>query len=272
MIFIGLVYDPLLSSLGYALNEDVKAVICTGCHRGVPVDMLGSHSKRHHPGRVLPSSDDLEAIDGLAVQGYLSSKAEKYHQPPGQKPVDGLEVLEGFRCRLPGNNGSECSRAFVAVSTFTRHLSDHPKLRGSASDSSSCASYVQTLFSQGGLQNYFSVDPSLSTLDPSTASEYAYALKMLQSLPKAEIPASDYDKDQASIHWFTRWPELLKPYAAEQRDIGFLMSLVIFPEPSAAPEWFTKLQDHGSRWWKKAESAHINCSFRASVMLRSHQE
>jgi len=204
--------------------------------------------------------------------GYHSSTTEKYRQTPGQKPVDGLEVLEGFRCPLLTDDGSQCPRAYVGLSSFTRHLSDHPAPPEGKPNPSSCFSYVQTLFRQGGQQSYFSVDPSLSDLDPSSASAYEFAVKMLQSLPKAEIPVLDHDKDRSSIHWFTRWPELLKPYVEDQRSIGFLLSLVSFPEPKSNSHWSAKLCNHGCRWWKQAEGAHIACTFRASSLLKSHQQ
>lgn len=204
--------------------------------------------------------------------GYRTSKAEKYHQPPGQKPVDGVEVLEGYCCPLLDDDGSECSKAFLALSTFTRHLSDHPQLQGAKPDPSSCTSPIQTLFSQGGQQRYFPVDPSLSDLDPSSSSAYAHAVEMLRALPKPNIPVSEHDKDQASIHWFTRWPELLRPYITDSSSVEFLQSLVSFPDPGSDPEWLVKLQDHGRRWWAKAEAAHVNCPYHALVMLKSHQQ
>ena len=268
-----LLYDKPLSNFGYALNEEVKVVICNGCHRGVPVDMLNSHSKIHHTGRSVLSPQEQDIVSKSLVSiGYRTSKAEKYHQAPGQKPVDGLEVLPGFCCPLQNDDGTQCARAFRAEGTFTRHLSDHPKSPGKKPDASSCSSYVQTLFNQGGLQKFFCVDPSLSNVDPSANYAYTYAVGMLESLPKPDIPIPDNDKDRASIHWFTRWPELLQPYIADRSSISFLQSLVSFPEPGSDPEWLAKLLDHGSRWWKDAEDAHINCSFRASVMLKSHEQ
>ena len=237
------------------------------------MDMLKSHSKNHHAGRsVLSPKIQATVLDSLTSAGYRTSKAEKYHQVPNQKPVNGLEVLRGFACPLENDGGIKCTRAFIAQSTFSRHLSDHPEPRGSKPDPSSCVSYLQTLFSQGGLQNYFSVEPSLSLANPSSTYSYEYAVKMLESLPKPDIPISNHDKDRASIHWFTRWPELLQPYIVDGRSIRSLQSLVSFPDPKSDPEWLLKLLDHGSRWWKDAEDAHINCSFKASVMLKSHEQ
>lgn len=231
--------------------------------------MLQTHARSYHQGRhILSSAEHSQAVQELSSLGYRVSNGEKYRQPPGQKPVDGLEVLSGYCCPLL-KDGIRCSRAFLAQSTFVRHLSDHsdhlkPKPL-------SCISDVQTLFSQGGLQHYFSVNRSLSNLDPSSTSAYAYAVKMLESLPKAQIPISDHDKDRASIHWFTRWPELLKPYMPDRRSQESLQSLVSFPEPGSDPDWLMRLRDHGCRWWKIAELAHAKCSYRASVMLKSHQ-
>lgn len=267
----GLICDQPLCELGYALNEEVKAVICVGCNRGVPVDMLRTHSISHHKGRkVLPSEEHTGVVQRLSDAGYRTSKFEKYHQPPAQKPVDGLEVLNGFRCPFEDEDGSRCSKAFLAPSTFNRHLSDHPnrpKL-----DPSSCIASVQTLFTQGNLHRYFSVDPSLSNLDPSSTTAYAFAIKMLETMPKAQIAVSDHDKDRASIHWYTRWPDLLKPYFHDNESMNFLRSLVAFPEPRSDPEWLMKILDHGRRWWKDAEDAHTRCSYRASVMLKSHKQ
>lgn len=263
-------YEKPLSDVGYALNKVVKAVICIGCQRGIPIDMLQTHSRDHHRGRsILSSEEQSRVLQQLSLAGYRTSKIEKYHQPPAQKPVDGLEVLSGFRCPLQNKDGTLCEKAFLAQSTFTRHLSDHPGR--SKLDPSSCTSYIQTLFTQGNLQCYFSVDPSLSDLDPSTTSAYAYAIKLLGTLPKAQIPAPDHDKDRASIHWFTRWPELLKPYANDKGSLILLQSLVSFPEPGSDPDWLVKLWDHGCRWWNDVESAHASCSYRASTMLKSHQ-
>lgn len=232
--------------------------------------MLQTHSRKHHKGRaVLPSEGSAQIIERLSNAGYRSSDSERYRQPPGQKPIDGLEVLSGFRCPLLKEDGSRCPMAFLAQSTFTRHLSDHPNRKKTKPQL--CVSDVQTLFSPRALQCYFSVDRSLSTIDPSSASAYAYAVQMLESLPKANIPPSDHDKDRASIHWFTRWPELLKPYMADRRDQTFLHSLVSFPETGSDPDWSMKLREHGCRWWDAAEHAHIKCSHRASVILKSHQ-
>lgn len=233
--------------------------------------MLKTHSKNHHNGRPLLSSEEhAGVVKRLSDAGYRTSKAEKYDQPPGGKPVDGLKVSMGFSCPLLNGDGSRCSRNFLSQSTFTRHLSDHTVLP--KPNPSSCTSEVQTLFEQGGLQQYFSVDSSLSDLDPSAASAYAYAVRMLPDLPKAQIPASNHDKDRASIHWFTRWPELLAVYAKDKASCDFLQSLISFPEPSSDPDWLTKLRDHGSLWWNEAELDHVKCSYRASVMLKSHQK
>jgi hypothetical protein len=235
--------------------------------------MLNSHSKNHHPGRsVLSSEQQTTVVEPLVNIGYRTSKAKRYHQAPGQKPVDGLVVLSGFRCPCLNDDGSQCAQAFLAESTLTRHLSNHPGPRGSKPNASSCASHVQTLFSQGGLQNYFCVEPSLSNVDPSSSRAYAYAVTMVESLPKPDITISNHDKDQASIHWFTKWPQLLQPYITDNASIYYLRSLVSFPAPESDTDWLVKLLDHGSRWWKDAEDAHINISYRASKMLKSHQE
>jgi hypothetical protein len=145
--------------------------------------MLQTHTRNHHKGRsLLPSEEHNRVTQSLSELGYRTSQGEKYHQPPGQKPVDGLEVQNGFACPLPNHDGTRCSRVFLGDKTFARHLSDHP---GRSKPSlPSCASEVQTLFSQGGLQLYFSVDSSLSDLDPSADSAYAYAVKILPQLPK----------------------------------------------------------------------------------------
>lgn len=246
-------------------------MICTGCNRGVPIDMLQTHSKKYHRGRaVLPSEKYAQVMKRLSDVGYQSSDSERYHQSPGQKPVDGLEVLSGFRCPLLREDGSRCAMAFLAKSTLTRHLSDHTDQPKPKPDL--CVSGVQTLFNQRNLRCYFSVDRSLSNLDPSPASAYTYAIQMLETLPKANIPTADHDKDRASIHWFTRWPELLQPYITNRRGQTFLHSLVSFPETGSSPDWLMKLRDHGCRWWDAAELAHIKCSHRASVILKSHQQ
>ena len=267
----GLCYDQSLSDFGYALNKEAKVVVCIGCHRGVPLGMLQTHTRNHHKGRsLLPSEEHNRVTQSLSELGYRTSQGEKYHQPPGQKPVDGLEVQNGFACPLPNHDGTRCSRVFLGDKTFARHLSEHP---GRPKPSlPSCASEVQTLFSQGGLQLYFSVDSSLSDLDPSADSAYAYAVKILPQLPKPRTPTSKNDKDRASIHWFTRWPELLQPYLPDEDSVEALKSLVSFPDSDSDPDWLVKLQDYGCRWWNDAELAHVNCSFRASVMLKSHQK
>lgn len=249
----------------------MKATICIGCHHGVPLDMLQTHSKIHHKGRALLSSEAYTQLkQSLFDDGYRTSKTEKYHQPLAQKPVEGLEVLTGFSCPFLKDDGTRCSGAFLAQSTFVRHLSEHTNR--SKPKPSSCISEVQTLFSQGGLQHYFSVDSSLSDLDPSAHSAYSYAVEMLPDLPKAHIPTSNHDKDRASINWFTRWPELLQVYVTDKSSLEAFQSLVLFPQPGSDPDWLTKLRDHGCRWWIDAEVAHVKCSYRTSVMLRSHQK
>ena len=205
----------------------------------------------------------------LSGQGYRTS-SHKYQQPPNQKPVDGLEVLKGFRCPLSTEDGTPCLTACLGQSTFMRHLSEHPGRP--KVDPSFCISDVQTLFRQGGCQSYFSVDPSLSNLDPSAASVYDHAVKSLESLPKAQIPTSNHDKDRASIHWLTRWPELLEPYIKDEKTQASLKSLVSFPDPKSDPDWLMRLRRDGSRWWDVAEGAQKECSYRASVMLKCHKE
>jgi hypothetical protein len=212
------------------------------------------------------------AVQPLLDSGYRTSKDEPYTQSPGQKPVDGVEVLEGFSCPLLNDDGSPCSLGFRAESTFSKHLSGHPNLAESKPKPSSCFSHVQTLFNRGGIVRYFSVNPSLSHPDLSPASAYAHAVDMLRGLPRPEIPASENDKDRASIHWFTRWPQLLKPYITDMPSITYLQRLVSFPEPTSDPDWLMKLVDHGSSWWGDAEAAHMSCSHRVSVMLKSHRE
>ena len=233
--------------------------------------MVRSHCKIHHPKREAPSPlKQNESLQALMGRGLKSSTSQKYTQPPGQKPVDGLEVLNGYLCPLHDLDGARCSKAFFAISSFVRHLSshpDHPK-----PDPTLCKSPIQTLFAQGSLQMYFAVEPSLSLPDPPLSSAYADALTLLHSLPVPQVKAADNDKERASIHWFTRWPELLEPYCKDDGQASMLRSLVSFPEERIDPEWLIRVQDHGCRWWTKAELAHVNCSYRASVLLKSHQE
>lgn len=203
--------------------------------------------------------------------GQLRSRTSiKYTQPAGQKPLDGLEVLQGHMCPVLDLGGTVCSRAFRATSSFVRHLGthfDHPPL-----DPALCVSPIQTLFSQGGLQMYFAVDTSLSQQDPPPNTAYADALKFLRSLPKPQIPIPKTDKERESVHWFTRWPELLEPYSKTDAQVKILQSLVSFPEAGRDPGWLLKVKDHGCKWWMKAELAHAKCTSRASSLLKSREK
>jgi hypothetical protein len=267
----GLNHDQPLSEFGYAVNDEIKALICIACKKGVPADMVRSHCKTYHPGREVPSvSKQREISQALSDTGIKSSTSLKYTQAPGQKPVDGLQVLQGYTCPLYGSDGARCSQAFLATSTFLRHLSTHPV--HPKPDPASCTSSIQTLFAMGGLQVYFPVETSLSAPDPPLSSVYTDVLPLLRSLPAPQIQVTNNDKERASIHWFTRWPELLEPYCKDEDQVHALRSLVSFPEPGDDPDWLVRVQDHGCRWWEKAESAHVSCSYRASVLLKSHQE
>jgi hypothetical protein len=271
LIVSGLNYDHPLSEFGFALNVEVTAAICVSCSKGVPLDMIRSHCRGHHPGRDAPSpTRQKEITDDQSNHGLRSSSSDKYIQPAGQKPVDGLEVLQGYMCPMPDSHGITCSMAFPAKSSFLRHLSVHPIYP--RPDPTSCTSSIQTLFAQGGLQAYFPVNVSLSQPDPPPNSAYVDALHLLHTLPAPQIPIPNNDKERASIHWFTRWPELLEPYCSDESKVLQFRSLVSFPHPGVDPDWLLTVQDHGSKWWVKAESAHVNCSHRASVLLKSHQE
>lgn len=233
--------------------------------------MLRSHNKKYHRGRKTLSAEEEVTIKSL--HGDLrSSKSEKHSQPPGQKPVDGIEVLPGFVC--PGSNpdGSTCSGAFPAESSFTRHLATHPSwFPHSKPDPGSCACYIQTLFTQGNLQSYFSVETSLSHPDPPRTSVYADGLKLLRDLPNPQIPAPNSDKERESIHWYTRWPELLATFCNNPDQVNMLRSLTLFPEEGTDQSWLVRVKDHGSKWWVKAELEHLACSDRASRLLKSPQ-
>ena len=233
--------------------------------------MVRSHCKIHHDKREAPSvAMQKEISQDPSSTRLKTSSSAKYTQPPRQKPANGLEVLQGYLCPLSDSDGVCCSKAFLAMSSFVRHLSGH-NVRPRP-DPASCASPVQTLFAQGGLQMYFSVDVSLSMPDPPLSSVYTDVLPLLRSLPVPRIQVASNDKERASIHWFTRWPELLGPYCEEDERVCMLRSLVSFPDSGVDPDWLLKVKDHGCRWWAKAESAHVNCSYRASVLLKSHQE
>ena len=233
--------------------------------------MVRSHCKIYHDKREAPSVAMQKEISQNRTPTRLkTSSSPKYTQPFGQKPVDGLEVLRGYLCPLFDSDGVCCSKAFLATSSFIRHLSVHPV--HPKPDPVSCASSIQTLFAQGGLQMYFSVDVSLSMPDPPLSSVYTDVLPLLRSLPAPRIQVANNDKGRASIHWFTRWPELLGPYCEDDDRVRMLQSLVSFPESGVDPDWLVKVKDHGCRWWTNAEVAHVNCSYRASVLLKSHQE
>ena len=268
---IALDHSHPLSDFGYAVNNDINALICVSCKKGVPADMVRSHCKIYHDKREAPSvAMQKEISQNPSPTGLKTSTSPKYTQPPGQKPVDGLEVLQGYLCPLFDLDDVCCSKTFLASSSFVRHLSGHsvhPK-----PDPASCISSVQTLFAQGGLQMYFSVDVSLSMPDPPLSSVYTDVLPLLRSLPAPRIQVASNDKERASIHWFTRWPELLGSYCEDDGGVRMLRSLVSFPESGVDSDWLLKVKDHGCRWWAKAESAHVNCSYRASVLLKSHQE
>ena len=261
-------YDQPLSEFGYAVNDEVNALICISCKKGVPANMVRSHCKKYHLGRDAPSAKKQSDISQDALDtGLKTSTSPRYTQARDQKPVDGLEVLQGYLCPL---DDGRCSQAFVARSSFLCHLKTHhghPK-----PDAALCKSPIQTLFAQGGLQKYFAVNESLSMPDPPLTSVYADVLPLLRSIPAPQIKVANNDKERASIHWFTRWPELLEPYCRDDGQVSALRSLASFPESGVDPDWLVRVQDHGCRWWNRAESAHINCSHRASVMLRSHEE
>jgi len=204
--------------------------------------------------------------------GFRSSKSEKYSQPPGQKPVDGIEVLRGFLCPESNPDGSTCSSAFHAESSFTRHLSTHPsQLSQRKPDPGSCTCYIQTLFAQGSLQRYFSVETSLSHADPPATSAYGDALKLLQDAPSPQIPPPKGDKERESIHWYTRWPELLASFCNSSDQVNRLRSLTSFPQEGTHPDWLVRVKDHGRNWWVKAESEHLACLPRTSRLLKSPQ-
>lgn len=261
-----------LSEFGFAVNDEINALICVSCKRGVPANMARSHCKTYHPGREAPSAGKQKEISQDAlVTGLKTSASPRYIQPPNQKPVDGLEVLRGYMCPVvTGPNGEICCEAEKATSSFLRHLKSHPV--HPKPDPASHKHPIQTLFAQGGLQMYFAVDISLSIPDPPLSSVYAEVLPLVRSIPAPRIQAANSDKERASIHWFTRWPDLLEPYCKDDEQVSLLRSLVSFPESGVDPDWLLEVQDHGCRWWTDAESAHANCSHRASVMLKSHQE
>jgi len=233
--------------------------------------MLRSHGKIHHRGRrVLSEREQKEIKVAQSSGGFRTSKSEKYSQPPGGKPVDGIEVLQGFMCPESNPDGSTCSTAFRGESTFIRHLASHPtdpfhpKL-----DPGSFACYIQTVFVQGNLQSYFSVETSLSHPDPPPTSAYPDALKLLQDLPSPQIPPPKNDKERESIHWYTRWPELMEPFCHSPGQVVMLRSLTSFPQEGTHPDWLIRAKDHGREWWAKAESEHQNCTPRTSRLLKS---
>ena len=255
-----------LSGLGFAVNVEANAIVCISCSRGVPVDMVRSHCKKHHPGRDLMSRSEAEKLAELNG-GLRASTSERYTQPPGQKPLHGLEVLQGYVCPAIDSGGTVCSRAFLATSTFVRHLGTHhinPPVNPAL-----CSSPVQTLFVQGNLQMYFAVDTTLSQPDPHPNLAYADALKLLRALPEPQIPTPKTDKDRESVHWFTRWPELMEPYCKTAAQVNKLRSLVAFPEARTDQAWLVRTRDHGCQWWDKAELAHAKCTSRASGLLKS---
>ena len=128
-----------------------------------------------------------------------------------------------------------CSRAFLALSTFTQHLSTQPK-QNVALDHASCTSQVQTLFAQGGLQSYFAADTSFYQPDPPPTSAYMDALKHLQILPNLQIPAPKTDKERESVHWSTQWP-----YCNNDAQMGILWSLVSFPKAGKDADWLIRV-------------------------------
>lgn len=235
------------------------------------MDMVRSHCRSHHPGREAISKSLQEQLTHTwSLGGFRLSTSDKYTQVAGQKPVDGLKVLQGYMCPVLMLDGAACCGAFLAASSFVRHLGTH--LIHPRPDPTHCGSPIQTLFAQGGLQAYFPVDTSLSQPDPPPGSAYVEALNLLRALPDPQIPTPNNDKERESVHWFTRWPELLAPYCSSDAQVDVLRSLVSFPQAGKDPDWLIMVQDHGRRWWTMAESAHVKCSNRASVMLRSHKK
>jgi hypothetical protein len=265
-------HDISLSKSGFAANLDVNAIICLSCSKGVPVDMVVSHLRSYHPGRDPISTLQKQEIANLNLPngGLRSSRSEKYIQAACQKPVDGLEVLGGYKCPVEDASGWFCSKAFLGKPSFVRHLGGHHlKVK---QDPDSCAWEVQTLFSQGNLQVYFAVDSSFSQSDPPPSSAFAEAVTLFHTLPSAQITPPSNDKERESVHWFTHWPDLLEPYCKDDSQADALRALVSFPQADKDPDWLMGVQDHGRRWWTKAEIAHKGCTDRASILLKSHKE
>ena len=79
---------------GFVANKEVNTIICVLCSRGVPVDIVQSHCMKHHLGRVTISKlEQAKTISAQSNSGFMASTSNKYTQPPGQKPVDGLQTV-----------------------------------------------------------------------------------------------------------------------------------------------------------------------------------
>jgi len=169
---IGPWYNEPLSNFGYALNKEAKAVICISYYCGIPGYATNPFEDppqglQHHGTRELHSSYPKP------LWGQIPNfQGQEVRPTPHQKPIESMEVMDGFSYPLSNGDGTCCSGHFFhnPPSLVTSPTIVNPRLPHTKS----------LVLYEGGSDSVqprrplilFSVKLFLSDLDPSNSSAY----------------------------------------------------------------------------------------------------
>lgn len=260
-----LIQPSPLDEFGLAVNEDVKVLICTICHIGIPPGDWKGHLEHKHWAAVQQvrktSPEYYEELPVAITHLGLRDPLEARQRHAGLAPVEGIKVKTGYYCPVQVG-GSPCHKVTGTPGSFTAHLSsDHKGASGKPvpADREKYACDYQTIF-DGKHRRYFRVFTGLSQA-PTTGPYRAFLQQFKSSAHHAaQADAVSKTHELSSLLRVTKWDVFVGPFRKSPADV---VGLAAFPsfrgsQAQGLERVLCLLHDVTTAWSKKVHGFWTN--------------
>lgn len=176
----------LQSSNIFCYNAAYCVLICRECKYAIQKSAVQSHFLRHKIYR-----NDRQRLISEIQSLQLLEPEEVPIPPPTSPPIDGLAVIPGYRCTVPG-----CNSLYASVKRMKRHHNDFHKTEGDEASAPSWeATQLQTFF-RGTKIKYFQVTVSTHAMMGPAIPTQNLTTKVHETLYE---PPRDVEMDEATV-------------------------------------------------------------------------
>ena len=267
----------LLRVWSLRVDRELRVIVCSTCEHALTQTGKGimNHLQKRHASKghlVRTANPTLQADLERLLQGFrFSEPGSIANQPADRAAIPGIKVHRGYYCpvQLPG--GTQCRRAYPAISSLATHVKkEHPKTddRPKPSQLSRHACDCQTIFI-GSTRRYFKVKTGLeaegaySVFVRNVADKIPDSSKVQEEIKNEELP---------SLLRATQWHDFIGNYRGEPEDV---VDLARYPVRAGLAEGdvdraLAKLPYVSDAWMAKVGGYHGSATDRMRRALNGY--